>query len=50
MLNEHWTVIEAMEALATATETDYSPYTLKNAWFKMLREERELEAEERGAE
>ncbi len=42
MINEHyWTVLDVMEALVTASETDYSPYTLKNAWFKMLREERE---------
>lgn len=42
MINEHhWTVIEVMEALVTASEPEYSPYTLKNAWFKLLREQRE---------
>jgi len=38
-----FSVIEVMEQISTASEPPYSPHTLRNAWFKLKRELREME-------
>jgi len=44
MLAQGWTILEIMTELSEASDAHYSPYTLRNAWFRHCQKVREQQA------